>query len=85
MKREVKSMHTIVYFGPIPVRSSLWWIWFLSGRNGLRPSRILDAKTRTTSSIGITNVLNAMMPMLWRWIFHTALACQKCRIRKESV
>ena len=79
MDRATHKIVTITMRGRIPVRSNLWWKWFLSGMNGFLPSRTRCITTLTTSNSGTMSVEKAntrltcpvspsLMSMRLRWM-----------------
>ena len=48
----IVTMHSL---GGMPMASSLWWMWVLSGRNGLLWRRMRPMNTLTTSRQGINS------------------------------
>ena len=56
---ETSRIVTITIRTRMPVRNSLWWKWFLSGRNGFLRSRRRCSTTRTTSNSGTSTVEKA--------------------------
>lgn len=60
MKKAEKSrIETIALCCDIPKLNNLWWIWLLSGKNGLLPILIRWMNTLTTSIQGTNNGPNA--------------------------
>ena len=57
--KAMNRIATITVLGLMPVRSSLWWKWFLSGIKGFLPSRIRCITTLTTSNNGTMSVEKA--------------------------
>ena len=58
-KAENNKITTMVLCCDMPRLSSLWWIWLLSGKNGLLPILIRWMNTLTTSMQGTNNGPNA--------------------------